>query len=51
MVLWKIGNFNPRSRVGNDQIVRVKKQPVEHFNPRSRVGNDRLSMSVTTHFC
>ena len=39
-----LGNFNPRSRVGNDEStsscdVNWKK----HFNPRSRVGNDYSS--------
>ena len=34
------GNFNPRSRVGNDVqgIKRITDRL--HFNPRSRVGND-----------
>ena len=33
-------NFNPRSRVGNDQTDKFKGGSVLYFNPRSRVGND-----------
>ena len=33
-------NFNPRSRVGNDQLQRPLTTAEGHFNPRSRVGND-----------
>ena len=33
-------NFNPRSRVGNDQVRYMRIPDHYHFNPRSRVGND-----------
>ena len=34
------GDFNPRSRVGNDFCVSVTDGQIWDFNPRSRVGND-----------
>ena len=34
------GNFNPRSRVGNDVLGISICQDCQDFNPRSRVGND-----------
>ena len=34
------GNFNPRSRVGNDDELVIDAYFDIHFNPRSRVGND-----------
>ena len=36
----KLKNFNPRSRVGNDEQFTLKDIPALDFNPRSRVGND-----------
>ena len=33
-------NFNPRSRVGNDDSNDCKPHTIINFNPRSRVGND-----------
>ena len=35
-------NFNPRSRVGNDELSIVNRPYYLHFNPRSRVGNDMV---------
>ena len=34
------GNFNPRSRVGNDGRPLIMSKQKKNFNPRSRVGND-----------
>ena len=34
------GDFNPRSRVGNDYLLSISRKLVLNFNPRSRVGND-----------
>ena len=33
-------DFNPRSRVGNDVMIRSGRMDAIYFNPRSRVGND-----------
>ena len=35
-------NFNPRSRVGNDECFDVFVRAFVDFNPRSRVGNDAI---------
>ena len=35
-----LGNFNPRSLVGNDQSPRSCRRCPRYFNPRSLVGND-----------
>ena len=40
-VLKRDGDFNPRSRVGNDLSVKSGGEENSYFNPRSRVGNDR----------
>ena len=39
-------NFNPRSRVGNDVMVRHKVFVFDNFNPRSRVGNDGMTWTA-----
>ena len=33
-------NFNPRSRVGNDELLHILIKEGVNFNTRSRVGND-----------
>ena len=33
-------SFNPRARVGRDQVVVTDDPEVEGFNPRARVGRD-----------
>ena len=38
-------NFNPRSRVGNDNATVLRHMDMLHFNPRSRVGNDDAQFS------
>ena len=38
--VYKAQDFNPRSRVGNDQVEQAFKEYTSDFNPRSRVGND-----------
>ena len=39
---WK-SDFNPRSRVGNDDVAFAQSCLETDFNPRSRVGNDGTS--------
>ena len=36
----QIGNFNPRSLVGNDKLYEQYNSKNDNFNPRSLVGND-----------
>ena len=36
--------FNPRSRMGSDQLRQGSGLEGFHFNPRSRMGSDLLSM-------
>ena len=46
-------NFNPRSRVGNDEALRNLLVGIMNFNPRSRVGNDGENLwrsQVLHHF-
>ena len=46
-------DFNPRSRVGNDDVRQNKLCLDGHFNPRSRVGNDAASPAfsyMTSYF-
>ena len=38
-------HFNPRSRVGNDDISTMFTKEENNFNPRSRVGNDAVGDS------
>ena len=40
--------FNPRSRVGNDWILKSQTAQIQHFNPRSRVGNDIIQFFFFT---
>ena len=40
MTIPPLCNFNPRSRVGNDQSYNLTLNSSTDFNPRSRVGND-----------
>ena len=52
--LWMIKmmrtiDFNPRSRVGNDNNNRATKRTAIYFNPRSRVGNDRCKRHCYCH--
>ena len=46
MILIKenVENFNPRSRVGNDNKIDDLVGLKINFNPRSRVGNDKVQM-------
>ena len=37
-------HFNPRSRVGNDNLTLISSRQLSNFNPRSRVGNDLLCL-------
>ena len=39
-MVMSYGNFNPRSRVGNDIFHILSYSASDYFNPRSRVGND-----------
>jgi len=34
------GNFNPRTHVGCDQLLRRRRRTVMYFNPRTHVGCD-----------
>ena len=38
--------FNPRSRVGNDDIIYLSFNRSKDFNPRSRVGNDFIVLGA-----
>ena len=46
-------DFNPRSRVGSDDIQTVEPDSFKDFNPRSRVGSDDspdFTASILLHF-
>ena len=43
IIAFHVCYFNPRSRVGSDQVVTLNRRLHPYFNPRSRVGSDPVS--------
>ena len=40
------GDFNPRARVGRDDVGARPRRAASHFNPRARVGRDKVKPMV-----
>ena len=44
-------NFNPRTRVGCDDMIHVSRKSIYNFNPRTRVGCDSITDRIGDKLC